>query len=239
MSRGPQTANLGGMVKISETDLYAPTKVWLEGQGYSVKGEVGAADVVAQKDGTLLIVELKLGFSLVLLQQAVARQAVSDAVYVAVPRWRGKAGWRAFKGNIGLCRRLGLGVLSVQMADGSVQEHAVPGPFLPRRSPAKRAKLIKEFEARAGDPTMGGTRGQVMTSYRQDALACAAHLASVGAAKGAEVACATGVSRATRLMADNHHGWFRRVERGIYALSDAGLVMMAEGDSTLIALGSR
>lgn len=225
------------MVKLAETDLYAPVKAWLEVQGYSVKGEVGAADVVAQKNSTLLIVELKLGFSLTLLQQAVARQAVSDAVYVAVPRWRGKAGWRTFKGNIGLCRRLGLGVLSVQMADATVQEHAVPGPFRPRRSPAKRAKLVKEFEARAGDPTKGGTRGQVMTSYRQDALACAAHLASAGAARGIEVARATGVNRATRLMADNHHGWFCRVERGIYALSDAGLAMMAERDSALVMQG--
>ncbi len=215
------------MKKPLETDLYAPVKSWLEAQGHSVKGEVGAADVVARKDGALLIVELKLGFSLVLLQQAVARQAVCDLVYVAVPRWRGKAGWRAFKGNIGLSRRLGLGVLSVRMEDGTVQEHAAPGPFQPRRSPRKRARLEAEFDTRSGDPTPGGTNGQVMTSYRQDALTCAAYLAGVGASKGADVARATGVARATRIMADNHHGWFVRVNRGIYALSDAGIAIPA------------
>lgn len=183
------------MQKPVETDLYAPVKAWLEAQGHSVKGEVGAADVVARKGGALLIVELKLGFSLVLLQQAVARQAVCDLVYVAVPRWRGKAGWRAFKGNIGLCRRLGLGVLSVQFEDGTVQEHAAPGPFQPRRSPKKRARLVAEFDTRSGDPTPGGTNGQVMTSYRQDALTCAAYLAGAGASKGADVARETGVGR--------------------------------------------
>ncbi len=214
------------MRKVAETDLYAPVKAWLEAQGHTVKGEVGAADVVARREGALLIVELKLGFSLVLLQQAVARQAVCDLVYVAVPRWRGKAGWRAFKGNIGLCRRLGLGVLSVQLEGGTVQEHAAPGPFQPRRALKKRARLEKEFETRSGDPTPGGTNGQVMTSYRQDALACAAYLAGAGASKGADVARAAGVARATQIMAANHHGWFIRASRGIYVLSDAGIAML-------------
>lgn len=215
------------MNKLAETDLYAPIKAWLEAQGHSVKGEVGTADVVARRDGALLIVELKLGFSLVLLQQAVARQAVCDLVYVAVPRWRGKAGWRAFKGNIGLCRRLGLGVLSVQLDDGTVHEHAAPGTFKPRRAPKKRARLEREFDTRSGDPTPGGTNGQVMTSYRQDALTCAAYLASAGASKGADVARETGVARARQIMADNHHGWFFRASRGIYGLSNAGIAMLA------------
>ena len=114
-----------GMTKPRETDLYPPVKAWLQAQGCTVKGEVAAADVVARGDDGLMIVELKLGFSLVLLQQAVARQAQCDAVYVAVPRWRGKAGWRAFKGNVGLCRRLGLGVLSVDPVDGAVQRMPV------------------------------------------------------------------------------------------------------------------
>ena len=35
------------MATISETELYAPVKTFLEGQGYVVKSEVGAADVVA------------------------------------------------------------------------------------------------------------------------------------------------------------------------------------------------
>ena len=88
------------MGKMAETDLYAPVKAWLEARGFEVKAEVGAADVVAVKDGEEpVIIELKTSFSLVLLQQAVARQAVTDAVYVAVPRWKGRAGWKAFSGR--------------------------------------------------------------------------------------------------------------------------------------------
>ena len=55
-----------------ETDLYAPIKSFLEGQGYEVKAEVASADVVAcRADEEPLIVELKTSFSLALVHQGV------------------------------------------------------------------------------------------------------------------------------------------------------------------------
>jgi hypothetical protein len=65
-------------------------------------------------------------------------------------------------------------------------------------------------------------RGARVTAYRQDALACAAHLAGAGPCKGAAVRDATGVMRATAIMRDNHYGWFEKVETGVYALTAAG-----------------
>lgn len=211
------------MGRVQETDLYAPVKAWLEALGYEVKAEIGPADVMAVRPGAEpLIVELKAGFSLTLLQQAVARQAVSDQVYVAVPRWSGRAGYRAFKGNTGLCRRLGLGVLSVRLEDGFVQLHADPAPFRPRKSQVRRDRLLSEFARREGDPNTGGSRGPVMTAYKQDCARIAAHLAEHGPARGAAIAKATGVGNATRIMYANHLGWFARVETGLYDLSDRG-----------------
>ena len=32
----------------------------------------------------------------------------------------------------------------------------------------------------------------------------------------------TAVPKATRIMADNHYGWFERIETGIYALTPKG-----------------
>lgn len=210
------------MAGIKETELYAPVKSWLEGLGYEVKAEVGAADVVAVRDGgEPVLVELKTGFSLTLLQQACARQAMTDAVYVAVPRWAGKAGWRAFKGNTGLCKRLGLGVLSVRLKDGFVQVHADPAPFQPRKSALRKSRLLGEFAKRAGDPNTGGTRGKVVTAYRQDAERCRDYLAKHGASRGRDVAKGAGVDRATTIMRDNHHGWFEKVEKGVYRLFPA------------------
>ncbi|HCE72265.1 MAG TPA: hypothetical protein DET67_14180, partial [Ruegeria sp.] len=78
-----------------EQDLYPPLKAMFERQGYVVKGEVGAADLVARRgDEPPVIVEMKLRFSLSLFHQAVARLALSDSVYIAVPRPSGRTARR-------------------------------------------------------------------------------------------------------------------------------------------------
>ena len=213
-----------------ETDLYPPVKAFLEGQGYEVKAEVGPADVVACRgDEDPVVVELKTGFSLTLVHQAVARQAITDAVYIAAPRGKGRPFLGALKNMTTLCRRLGLGLITVRMDDALVEVHCDPAPFRPRQSKGKRERLLREFARRDGDPNTGGTRGGIVTAYRQDAVRCAEHLAAAGPTKGAVVAKATGVVRATRMMADNHYGWFERVDTGVYGLTDAGRAALGEG----------
>ncbi len=220
------------MGKLRETDLYPPVKDWLEARGFDVKAEVGAADVMARRDDEdPVIVELKTGFSLTLLQQAVARQSVTDWVYVAVPRWSGRTGWRTFKGNIGLCKRLGVGVLSVRLEDGHVQAHCDPVEFRPRKSRPRKGALLKEFDRRDGDPNLGGTRGAVTTAYKQEMLRCAVFLLENGPCKGAEVAKATEVEQATRMMRVDHLGWFQKVSTGVYGLSDAGRMAAGQGEA--------
>jgi hypothetical protein len=210
--------------KFRETDLYAPVKALLEGQGYEVKGEIGAADVVAVRGGEdPVIVELKTAFSLSLFHQAVERQAITDAVYVAVPRGTGKAFLKSIKVNKALCRRLGLGLMTVRMKDGLVEIHGDPAPYSPRKSKPRRERLLKEFAKRVGDPNEGGaTRQGLMTAYRQDALRCVKVLAENGPTKAAEVSSLSNVETARRLMADNHYGWFDRIRTGIYGLSPKG-----------------
>ncbi|BBU58702.1 hypothetical protein KU6B_49670 [Mameliella alba] len=206
-----------------ESDLYAPVKALLETQGYTVKGEVGAADLVALRDDEPpVIVELKLRITLSLYHQACARLSVSDHVYIAVPRPTGPSTRRALKDNLAMCRRLGLGFITVR-ADGAVEVQCDPGPYVPRRNKAKAAKLLRAFERLRGDPNEGGaTRHGIVTGYRQDSLACAAHLAEHGASRGRDVASATGVAMATRIMRDNHYGWFERQGKGVYALTETG-----------------
>lgn len=206
-----------------EQDLYPPVKALLERQGYIVKGEVGAVDVLARRgDEPPVIVELKLRFSLGLFHQAVARLSVTDLVYLAVPRPTGKTARRTLKDNLALCRRLGLGLITIR-GDGRAEVMCDPGPYAPRKSKKRATRLLREFDRLRGDPNAGGaTRHGIVTGYRQDALRCAAYLAENGAAKGADVARGAGVGVATSLMARNHYGWFERVSRGVYALTDAG-----------------
>jgi hypothetical protein len=211
-------------ITLRETDLYPPIKSFLEGQGYTVKSEVGAVDVVAVRGGEApVVVELKLGFSLSLFHQCVARQGLTEDVYLAVPRQPGKRFSKALKDNVKLARRLGLGVITVRLSDGLLEVHCDPGPYQPRLSKARQGALLREFARRQGDPNAGGqTRQGLVTAYRQDALKLALYLFEAGASKGADVARETAVARATRMMADDHYGWFERIETGIYGLTAAG-----------------
>ena len=208
-----------------ETDLYEPIKAYLEGQGYEVKGEVGETDLLACRgDEDPVVVELKTKFSLSLFHQGIERQRLTDAVYIAVPLGKGVRWRRSLKDNRALCRRLGLGLVTVRLDDGFVKVHVDPAPYKPRKDTRSKARLLREFARRVGDPNRGGsTRVGLVTAYRQDALRCAAWLRQHGPSKGAVVARGTGVTKATRMMADDHYGWFERVEVGVYALTPKGV----------------
>lgn len=225
------------MKAAQETDLYPAVKAFLEGQGYVVKSEVGAVDVVAVRGGEPPVaVELKLSFSLTLFHQAVARLAVCDDVYLAVEHKPGKRFAKAVKQAVTMARRLGLGVMTVRVRDAHVQVHCDPGPYQPRKSAKGRRMLLREFARRIGDPNSGGqVRSGLVTAYRQDALKLAMYLYEAGASKGADVARETGVEKATRMMRDDHYGWFEKVDTGIYGLTPKGAE--AIGDAGML-LGS-
>lgn len=227
--------------KVRETDLYAPLKSFLEDQGYEVKSEIWAADIVARRgEEDPLIVEMKTSFTLSVVHQAIARQSISDIVYIAIPRGSGATFRKSLKSNLALCRRLGLGLITIRLKDGFVETHADPGPYAPRKSKRKRTDLLREFAKRTGDPNKGGsTRRGLMTAYRQDALRCLQVLSEQGPTKAAQVSKIAGVEKARRLMADNHYGWFERIETGIYALTLAGQKARIEYQEALANLTPR
>src|SRR5215218_2301074 len=121
-----------------------------------------------------------------------------------------------------LCRRLGLGLLVVARERADVVLD--PAPYKPRSNKRKAGRLLGEHRRRAGDPNLGGSamRGPMMTAYRQEALRCAALLASNGPMKLAALRAAADVPRAASIMQSDFYGWFERIERGIYGLSPAG-----------------
>ncbi|UHS63312.1 hypothetical protein HRR99_17105 [Agrobacterium vaccinii] len=205
-----------------ETSLYRPVKAFLEAAGFSVKGEIGGCDLVGisgEEPPVIVVCELKLSFNLELILQAVDRAAVSDEVWIAAKVSAKGRGREADKRYRDLCRRLGIGMLGVSdKGDVSVIVGSVSP--MPRTNPKRRSRLVREHQKRRGDPVVGGsTRTPMMTAYRQQALACAATLAA-GALRLKEVRAAT--PEAGKILQSNVYGWFERLDRGVYGLTDAG-----------------
>jgi hypothetical protein len=208
-----------------EADLYDPVKRFLQAQGYEVKGEISPCDIVAVRgEEPPVIVELKEQLNLALVLQAVDRLAISGTVYLAFRIGRRQSGsWRSRRKQvIGLCRRLGLGLLTVS-ARGRVEAVLDPAPYRPKVNMKRRTRLLKEFSERVGDPEAGGSSSRPrLTAYRQDALRCARALSIEAVLKVALVRQRAGVERAGPILRDNHYGWFERVTNGHYTLSPKG-----------------
>jgi hypothetical protein len=185
-----------------ETELYAPLKVFFEKQGYSIKGEVRTCDLVGIREDLEhpLIVEMKKSFNLALLLQGVERLKLSPTVYLAVERVRDKKGavnqrWGELSG---LCRRLGLGLITVvfyktkaPLVEVLVEPDETPPAQ--RSNKRRRERLLYEFRERSGDYNTGGsTRVKLVTAYREKALRVALSLqaAEAEAAVAAEKAAA-------------------------------------------------
>jgi len=211
-----------------EAALYSPVKQFLERQGYEVKGEVKGCDLVARRgDEPPVIVELKLRFNLPLVLQGVDRLALTERVYLAVPRPERQA-----RGGLlaperpeirKLCRRLGLGLILVGLTRKSVEILEEPVPYRPRQAKSRALRLLDEFSRRVGDANVGGAVGvPLVTAYRQDALRCARVLAHGGPMPVGSLRIAAGVPRAGRILQRNVYGWFDRIERGTYRLTPEG-----------------
>ena len=207
---------------ILETSLYRPVKVFLEGLGFVVKGEVGGCDLVALKGDDLPVVvicELKLTFNLELTLQGVDRATASDEVWLAArlsSRGKGRESDARFRN---LCRRLGFGLLGI-LPNGEVEVLVSPTAPMPRKNPRRQSRLVEEHQRRRGDPAEGGgSRTPTMTAYRQRALACAAALAQ-GPRRPRDLKAS--IPDAYNILHGNVYGWFVAVERGVYSLTETG-----------------
>lgn len=221
------------MEKLLERDLYGPVRDYLQSLGYEVKGEVRNCDVTALRDGELIVVELKRGFTLELIYQAVDRQRIADGVYVAVPL--PQRGYLAphIRDMESLCRRLELGLIFVGFSSKGVPQLDVAvhpkEASRPRTNQKRRLAVLREHAQRSNNANSGGVaRTKILTAYKEQALLAARILRDGGPLSVDGVKKAGGPPNAASILGRNVLGWFEREEvpggkRYRYSVSAKGL----------------
>ena len=206
-----------------ETELSAPVKAYLESHGYQVNCEVKDCDIVATRGDDLIIVELKTSVNLTLLVQATKRQSISDSVYVAVPAPTKRN--RQWRGTLTVLKRLEVGLLLVE--EGAmgmvVSKQFDPIPYQRKKNTRSRRALLTEVADRSGDYNVGGsTKTTLMTAYRENAILIACCLSKLGPSSPKSLRNLGTGDKTTSILSANHYGWFQRVEKGVYELTDQG-----------------
>ena len=208
---------------MNESDLYKPVNRYLTDLGYSVKGEVLNCDIIAKKDDDIIAVELKKSFNATLLIQAVERQKIADSVYIAIPKPSRESRVRNWKGMCHLLRRLELGLIVVSSSGkAEIKQHPSDGKI--RKNNKRRRAIIREFDNRTGDFNLGGvSKKKILTVYREESIYVACCLLREKEIGSRRVRKLGGSDKSSRILRDNHYGWFDKIETGVYSISNKGI----------------
>lgn len=224
-------------MSFKETDLYQPIRSFLEADGYHVQGEVKHCDIAATKGEETIIIELKKSFNLKLVYQAIERQSISDQVFVAIPRPQKGQGERAWKDMIRLLKRLEIGLMTVAL-DSPLQTVDVllePSESMVRKNRKKKERLQAEMENRHIAENLGGmTRRKIMTAYREKSIELCCMIEHKGPISIKDLRESGKGEKYPSMLQSNVYGWFERVEKGVYALSGAGIEALEEKDYTKV-----
>ena len=209
---------------MKEYEMFAPVKALFEEAGYTVNAEVKNCDVTAVRDDDLIIAELKTTLSIKLLAQGISRQRTGADVYIAVPRPKGYNG-RKWRDIIKVIQKLELGLIFVTVSDKFSFAEIVTDPVPFKHSnvykPKKRA-LMDEIAARRCDTNTGGVTGRkIVTAYTEAAIhiGCVCEITKTVAPKDF-ARYGIDAARAGAILRNNVYGWFERIDRGVYGLSD-------------------
>lgn len=208
-----------------ESQLYAPIRRFLEQRGFEVRAEVEGCDVVATRGDELVVVELKRSMNLTLVLQGLDRQQATDHVYLAIETPKQRRGGPRWDLVRRLCRKLGMGLLSVTFSrrHATVFVECEPAPYRPRKTPARKERLLSELGGRSADYNIGGSTGrELVTAYREQALRVAHYLHVHGPSPVGKIRKHAEADRAGSILLKNVYGWFERVSRGVYRLTPDG-----------------
>lgn len=213
---------------MKEFEMFPAVKNLFEEAGYTVNAEVKNCDVTAVKGDELIIVEMKTSLNVKLLAQGINRQRSGADVYVAVPRPKNYDG-RKWRDILSVIKKLELGLIFITVSDKfSFAEVVIdPIPFKTTNTykPKKRA-LMDEITARRCDTNIGGVTGRkIVTSYIELSVHIGCLLENLETASPKDFKT-FGIEsgRAGTILRNNVIGWFEKVDKGVYRLSDKWII---------------
>ena len=209
---------------MKETDLFIPVKKLFLSQGFDVKAEVKDIDVIAYKNELMIGIELKTKISLKLIYQAIDRQKVLDQVYIAIPKgalYQSKSLYRNFTH---LLKRLEVGLIIVDGENAEVIIETVPFDRNLSRSKYKKRKsqIDKETRLRKNHKNIGGTRGKKITRYKELVIDIGSYLLDHEKASPKDIKNDLNIEKTASILQKNYDGYFERVDRGVYQLTEKG-----------------
>lgn len=211
-----------------ETQLYEPVKKLLEQNGYTVKAEVKDCDIAAFKGDDLLVVEMKRQFNLKVVYQAMERRSLTNKVYIAVPRPK-----RYMDKNVRMMlkmlKELGIGLIAVGVEGAPIAEF-ISDPsnsFIKKINKQKKQNLVAEAEGRKIDVNVGGsTRTRIITAYTEASVLALCHMEVYETLKVSDIKKFGYTDKIKNAFNSNAYGWFEKVGRGIYAMSEKGVIAL-------------
>lgn len=211
--------------KLLEVDLYKPIQRYFSSEGYEVYGEVKDCDMAAVKGEELVIIELKLTLSVDLLIQAANRQRITDQVYIGIPKPKYRLNTKSWADKLHLIRRLELGLIVVSFTGKRSKAEVIcqPGTFNRRKNKRKREMVLKEIEGRSADFNVGGSsRTKIMTAYKENCVQIACYLENFGPLSPKALRKMGTGDKTSSILTKNYYGWFERIKRGTYMVTEKG-----------------
>ncbi len=206
-----------------EKDMFPILKTYLIKHGYDVKAEVMHADIVAKKEDTILIVEMKTSLTTTLMYQGLKRMHIANDVYLAIPKPTTKhMKSSTFHEKKTIVRRLQLGLILVDVDQKKVEVLCDPKPYHFKKQYKKKKKLLSEFNQRKTALNIGGVhQTKIITAYMELSL-LGLDLLKDGPQKTSYVRAQLKQQKIVNIFQDNYRGWFERVSHGVYQLTEKG-----------------
>lgn len=211
---------------MKEAELFLPVKKLFEGMGYKVNAEVKDCDVTATYGDELIIIELKKNLSVNLLAQGLERQKSGAVVYIAVPKPKNYSP-KTFKKTLYVIKKLELGLIFINLRGEDSYAEIVweVEEFKPvTKNLKKRKKILTEINGRTVDNNTGGVTGtKIATAYTEKCVHIACILKKYGEMSNAQaIKYGADEKKCYGILSFGAYGWFRRVSKGIFALTEKG-----------------